>query len=197
MPDPVDQVKQSLQHLLETYNELNSSHIDELDDEPSALEFYRYVAQNRPFVARGGCSSWSAMRKWNAEYLDSVVGGKDVNVAITPLGSVLSLPYSLDKYMLTSQSNADAVVEMPDGSLTFVKPLERMEKFKDVLQFISSQELTDQPKKPIKYAQTRKSIRSAAVTRFDRCLIVQKMTISVASMPSFSKTFHMRFRLLA
>lgn len=81
-----DPIKASVQQLLEAYNELNSSQIDELLDEPSALEFMRFVATNRPFVVRGGCKSWKALRQWDAKYLKDVVGENDVNVATTPRG---------------------------------------------------------------------------------------------------------------
>jgi jumonji domain-containing protein 7 len=45
--------------LLESYNELNSSYITELDEIPSPLEFMRFVSLNRPFVVRGGASDVS------------------------------------------------------------------------------------------------------------------------------------------
>ena len=40
------------QDLLETYNDLNPANVEELYEEPSPLEFMRYVAKNRPFVVR-------------------------------------------------------------------------------------------------------------------------------------------------
>ncbi|KAK6594728.1 phospholipase a2 [Botrytis cinerea] len=46
--------------LLTTYNELNSSTITILDEAPSALEFMRFVALNRPFIVRGFASDWKA-----------------------------------------------------------------------------------------------------------------------------------------
>jgi jumonji domain-containing protein 7 len=74
--------------LLTTYNELNSTSIDELTDVPSALEFMRYVARNRPFVVRGGASDWQATRTWDVATLKELLGGQSVNVAVTPEGYV-------------------------------------------------------------------------------------------------------------
>ncbi|MFX9552042.1 hypothetical protein ABTO49_20850, partial [Acinetobacter baumannii] len=52
-----------LEELLKTYNELNAAVVDELDEEPSPLEFLRYVARNTPFVVRGAASGWEACQK--------------------------------------------------------------------------------------------------------------------------------------
>ena len=69
-----------------TYQELNPSIIDELDEEPSPLEFMRYVARNRPFVVRKGAVDCPAVLKWNGRYLLDSMAGERVNVAITPCG---------------------------------------------------------------------------------------------------------------
>ena len=69
-----------------TYHELNPSIIDERDEEPSPLEFMRYVARNRPFVVRKAAKEWPAVLKWNEEYLRHAMTGECVNVAITPCG---------------------------------------------------------------------------------------------------------------
>lgn len=73
--------------LLITYNELNSCAIEELEEEPSPLEFMRYVARNTPFVVRRGAASWRACQAWNARYLLDMLGQETVNVAVTPRGS--------------------------------------------------------------------------------------------------------------
>lgn len=86
MDPALERTKAALRDLLQSYAELNSTTIDELCEEPSALEFMRYVATNRPFVIRGGCTEWQASRKWHADYLRSAMEGKDINVAVTPLG---------------------------------------------------------------------------------------------------------------
>ena len=72
--------------LVTTYHELNVTRVDELREEPSALEFMRYVAKNRPFVVRGGAKSWRACQNWNAEYLAKVMKDAEVQVAVTPYG---------------------------------------------------------------------------------------------------------------
>lgn len=73
-------------NLINTYHDLNAAVIDEVLEEPSPLEFMRYVARNRPFVVRGAASEWSAMEKWDAEYLRQAMEGECVKVAVTPLG---------------------------------------------------------------------------------------------------------------
>jgi jumonji domain-containing protein 7 len=78
-PDPISE-------LLTTYTELNSSRIDELTEAPSALEFMRYVARNRPFVVRGGAKHWRATRTWDVQTLKELLEGQSVNVAVTPEG---------------------------------------------------------------------------------------------------------------
>lgn len=103
------------QDLLETYNDLNPASVDELYEEPSPLEFMRYVAKNRPFVVRrsgrrfgrvsgaavdggpevgqaragGDISDWPALKLWNASYLKEKMGSQEVEVAVTPFGCVL------------------------------------------------------------------------------------------------------------
>lgn len=72
--------------LIETYHELNASVIDELDEEPSPLEFMRYVARNTPFIVRGAALNWTASKQWDARYLQEAMAGQQVNVAVTPLG---------------------------------------------------------------------------------------------------------------
>ncbi|KAI9831337.1 MAG: hypothetical protein M1819_005111 [Sarea resinae] len=135
--DPPESLPEAIQSLIKTYADLNPSTITELTSEPSPLEFMRYVAQNRPFVVRGGARDWPAARKWDAEYLERVMGDQEVNVAITPLG------------------NADSVTLDHGNNCTyFVKPLERTEPFNKVLSYIRRQELEDLPG-VIKYAQTQ------------------------------------------
>jgi len=81
IPDPIVE-------LITSYNELSSIAIEELDEEPSPLEFMRYVARNTPFVVRKAAVHWRARRVWNAEYLKSALHDHTVKVAVTPLGFV-------------------------------------------------------------------------------------------------------------
>lgn len=76
----------AVETLINTYHELNASVVDELFDEPSPLEFMRYVAQNRPFIGRGTASEWTAVRKWHSAYMREALGTSPVNIAITPKG---------------------------------------------------------------------------------------------------------------
>jgi peptidyl-lysine (3S)-dioxygenase / protease len=76
----------TIQELIVSYNELNSSVIEELHEEPSPLEFMRFVAKNTPFVIRNGAKDWPATKQWNVAYLREALRGHNVNVAITPYG---------------------------------------------------------------------------------------------------------------
>lgn len=77
----------AIRTLLETYNELNPAVVDELGDEPSALEFMRYVAKNRPFVVRQAIH-WPAHEKWTKKYLAAKMGNEQIVVSVTERGCV-------------------------------------------------------------------------------------------------------------
>ena len=81
--------RDAIVNLLRNYHSLNANVVDELLDEPSALEFMRYVSRNRPFVIRHGAQSWPAYKKWDASYLRTAMGEAPVKVVITPNGFVL------------------------------------------------------------------------------------------------------------
>ncbi|EME47551.1 hypothetical protein DOTSEDRAFT_69487 [Dothistroma septosporum NZE10] len=119
--------------LLTSYHGLNPSVVSELDHLPSALEFSRYTALNRPFVVRGGAITWTAVERWSGRYLAAVLKDQDVKVAVTPHG------------------NADAVVEDERGRLLFVEPHEIHEPFCDLLKYV--QDDSKQHKPLVKYAQ--------------------------------------------
>ncbi|KAM0722345.1 hypothetical protein Q7P37_001786 [Cladosporium fusiforme] len=127
--------------LISTYHELNAPIVDEFHDEPSALEFMRYVAKNRPFVVRGGAKSWKACKEWDAAYLATVLQNEDVQVAVTPYG------------------NADGVVEREDGKLLFVEPHQTQENFVDFMHYVQKDSSLPLPSPPdirnAKYAQTQ------------------------------------------
>lgn len=72
--------------LLQTYRDLNPRTITTLNEQPSALEFMRYVHLNRPFVIRKGAEDWKAVREWDVKGLKALVGEGVVQVAVTPLG---------------------------------------------------------------------------------------------------------------
>ncbi|KAF2156560.1 Clavaminate synthase-like protein [Myriangium duriaei CBS 260.36] len=136
MGDTIAKVTQALESLLENYHELNPAHIDELHEEPTPLQFMRYVARNRPFVIRGGAKDWKAFKSWDAKYLLEAMGDSPVNVAITPNGL------------------ADAVLDTPDGEKIFVEPFEHDEPFATVFNYITARgrgEITG----PVKYCQTQ------------------------------------------
>ena len=72
--------------LLETYFETNNENIDYLFENPSPLQFMRYLVKNRPFIVKGGCLTWPAVEKWNFGYLAQMMGDAEVDVAETPHG---------------------------------------------------------------------------------------------------------------
>lgn len=78
-------VVESTAGMLTTYHELNGE-IHVLAQEPSPLDFMRFVTKNRPLVVRQGCAKWRAVRKWNADYLRDLIRGMPVKVAMTPNG---------------------------------------------------------------------------------------------------------------
>jgi jumonji domain-containing protein 7 len=133
-------VNEALAELITTFNDLNSSAIEELYEEPGPLEFMRYVARNIPFVIRGGASAWKATRLWDSAYLKSALEGQNVNVAVTPHG------------------NADSPTPSPhDGTTIFAKPHEEDQPFDEFLSYVIRQE-TDPafpPESEVRYAQTR------------------------------------------
>ncbi len=82
-------VEEVTKDMITSYHELNGYTVDELHDASiSPLAFMQYASKNRPFVLRGGCSEWLAVRRWTTAYLGEVVGEALVNVAVTPYGSV-------------------------------------------------------------------------------------------------------------
>jgi peptidyl-lysine (3S)-dioxygenase / protease len=78
--------------LITNYNELNASVIAELDEEPSPLEFMRFVAKNTPFVVRDAASNWKATKTWSAQFLKDYLADETVNVAVTPAGYAILTP---------------------------------------------------------------------------------------------------------
>lgn len=104
----MEPVADPLAELLTNYNELNASVVDELHEEPSPLEFMRYVSRNTPFVVRGGADTWTATRTWNLGRLKDLLRGQTVNVAVTPKGFV---DYSSS--LLSFRQAAAAVVSSP------------------------------------------------------------------------------------
>ncbi|KAF1983125.1 Clavaminate synthase-like protein [Aulographum hederae CBS 113979] len=135
-PSPSD-ASSAIEELLSAYHDLNPQSVEELHEEPSPLEFMRFVAQNKPFVLRKGASSWAACRRWNCEYLSEAMRGQSVKVALTPMG------------------NADSVLALPDGAQCFIKPFEKEELFEEALAHIRSQSSDPSYKGPVRYAQTQ------------------------------------------
>ena len=126
--------------LLTTYNELNATHIDTLPSPPSALEFLRFVARNRPVVVRAGASDWTATRTWDIETLKRLLEGQSIQVAVTPQGYLYTFAFCLfDAYKEITYAkeprNADAPTKTQDGELIFVKPWEEQQSFSRIHRF--------------------------------------------------------------
>ncbi|KAF9738920.1 JmjC domain-containing protein 7 [Paraphaeosphaeria minitans] len=139
----------AVRDLITAYHDLNPTTIDELHEEPSPLEFMRYVARNRPFVVRKGASSWPSHKKWNAAYLSSIMGSTPVNVAITPHG------------------NADAILHLSPTRALFVKPFETTLPFSAAQSRIQAQELDPAWSNATCYLQTQNdNLRGEYATLF-------------------------------
>ncbi|KAK3685616.1 cupin-like domain-containing protein [Podospora appendiculata] len=147
------QCQDPIAELIVTYKELNGSVIEELYEEPSPLEFMRYVAKNTPFVVRGAAANWKATKTWSAKYLGEHLKSETVNVAVTPMG------------------NADAPTPHgPDGSLVFAKPWEEDQPFGEFLDYVVQQERGDslQQNTEVRYAQTQNdNLRHEYASLFD------------------------------
>ncbi|KAH6636912.1 cupin-like domain-containing protein [Chaetomium tenue] len=134
--------------LITNYHELNSSIIEELDEEPSALEFMRYVARNTPFVVRGGAADWQATRTWTVDYLKDFLGDELVNVAVTPTGNADA------PTLYTSPTS-------PTPTLVFAKPHEEDQPFSSFLTYLTTptptttNPPTTTPSPEVRYAQTQ------------------------------------------
>ncbi|KAK4449132.1 cupin-like domain-containing protein [Podospora aff. communis PSN243] len=132
--DEVDPIAE----LITNYNELNASVIAELDEEPSPLEFMRFVAKNTPFVVRGAASDWTATKTWSARFLKEHLADETVNVAVTPFG------------------NADSPTQHSNGTLIFAKPWEEDQPFPSFLDYVIQQEKEQNTSAgEVRYAQTQ------------------------------------------
>ncbi|KAG9258313.1 putative pla2g4b [Emericellopsis atlantica] len=134
-----DGTRAAVRELLTTYNDLNGARVEELDHEPSPLEFMRFVARNTPFVVRQGAASWKSHQKWTPDYLKDKLAGQRVNVAITPHG------------------NADAPTFSPRHDSTVIaKPHEEEQAFDEFLDYVTTQELGQGSQSAeVRYAQTQ------------------------------------------
>ncbi|KAI1444658.1 putative pla2g4b [Annulohypoxylon stygium] len=137
-----DLAEDPIAELITSFNELNSGSVEELDEEPSPLEFMRYVARNTPFVVRRGAADWPATQRWNAAYLRESLAGHRVNVAVTPFG------------------NADApTVVDGEPDLIFAKPHEEEQDFGEFLDYLTVQEKAEnsspESRGEVRYAQTQ------------------------------------------
>ncbi|KAJ7638816.1 cupin-like domain-containing protein [Roridomyces roridus] len=106
-----------LKWLASEYYDLNGSHIDVLEEPPTALEFSRLVNISRPVLIRG--VQLPSVRLWDNEYLAAVMGEQEISIAVTPNG------------------RADSVTQAPDGELYFLEPHVEKMKMADFLAKLS------------------------------------------------------------
>ena len=130
-------IAEATAHMLTTYHELNGG-IHVLYEEPSPLDFMRYVTKNRPLLVRRGCSKWLAVRRWNVDYLGKLIQDTPIKIAITPYGLVQWKRIGADTYIC--YSNADSATRSPVDSLTyFVKPFELVCIFSNQIDYVTNQ----------------------------------------------------------
>ncbi|KAI0023537.1 phospholipase A2 [Xylariomycetidae sp. FL0641] len=163
--------------LLTTYNELNACRIEELDAEPSPLEFLRRVARNTPFVVRGGARDWPAVRKWSADYLRDALRGHRVNVAVTPHGNA-DAPTPLAGDGTTTTTTTTTTTDAPGSrgeeaaELVFAKPHEEDQDFGAFLDFVIAQGKNGGggDDDEVRYAQTQNdNLRHEYAALFGEC----------------------------
>ncbi|GAA5975242.1 hypothetical protein JCM5350_000202 [Sporobolomyces pararoseus] len=90
---PCSALEKQLRRHVKTYQEYNSSTCTELFSTPSALEFHRFVASNRPVVIRGQGyrDGVPALDKWSDEYLIEKMGKREVEISVDPTGNADSI----------------------------------------------------------------------------------------------------------
>ncbi|KAJ7095389.1 cupin-like domain-containing protein [Mycena belliarum] len=118
--------------LASEYYDLNGTHIDVLEQPPTALEFARLVHISRPVLIRG--VEIPTMRFWDDDYLAASMGETEISVAVTPNG------------------RADAVTQGADGKLYFVEPHVQKMKMAD---FLRSESVPDSDDSEIYYLQSQ------------------------------------------
>ena len=128
-----------MEHLISAYHSFNGLEVEELQTEPSPLEFMRFVSKNRPFVVRGAILQWPASH-WSVASLEQTLGDGVVNIAVTPHGSVGLLRFQSIVHKAYLYRNADSVINCPTGKY-FVKPFEEKTQFSSFIRFIQKQEL--------------------------------------------------------
>jgi len=102
------------------------------DDRSFGEEFARrYVAPSLPVVLTGCCDGWPAHRRWNHDYLRSVLGSTLVHVALTPNGLADAIT-PIDSADLAGKGQGTRS-PCKSGALVFAKPLEVRMAFDSLL----------------------------------------------------------------
>jgi len=74
--------------MIQDYQDLNPSYVEEFEGLPSALDFSSFVRRNRPVVFRqlGHGLAVPALEKWTVNHLCEKLGDKELSIAMTPKG---------------------------------------------------------------------------------------------------------------
>jgi jumonji domain-containing protein 7 len=87
MADVLARVERSLQLLVLETQALNSATVASIDHTPTALEFSTFVTSNRPLVVRDqGQRDGIRALGWTNSFLERVLQGRKVSVAVDPTG---------------------------------------------------------------------------------------------------------------
>ena len=150
------QHKDAIVQLIREYQSFHTLEVEHLNSAPTALEFSRIVARNRPVVFDSytldripsltgidAMSGWQALLKWrDPEYLRRVVGDQLVTVAETPDG------YLSRKKGIFNSSHADSIVDD-----YFVEPHQATMAFTDMLNWLISRRRLNKREGPVRYVQ--------------------------------------------
>ena len=107
---------------------------------PSKLDFFRdYAFRSRPVVFENAISSWPALQKWTAEYLQQQYGERMIHIKLTPDGVF----EGVEPAKIWSDYNEDLIPAEVKSQLSYpdlvvVRPATSEIKFSEFLNFISS-----------------------------------------------------------
>ena len=112
-----------------------------LDSDALTALLRRLIAARRPAIFVGCVTNWSALHRWNDEYLTRVLGASRVHVARTPTGE------------------ADAIASMPDGERVFARPDEAVLPFDEFARQLASplRDADGLQRRPVLYASHQNS----------------------------------------
>ena len=107
---------------------------------PSKLDFFRdYAFRSRPVVFENAISSWPALQKWTAEYLQQQYGERMIHIKLTPDGVFEGVePAKIWTDYNENWIPAEVKSQLSYPDLVVVRPATSEMKFSEFLNFISS-----------------------------------------------------------